>query len=321
MAALTLSDWMTNVTRLFRADAVLLAAWDPSDERSVPLLSSGYSTQSQLALLNEYPRLYSVATLTEIYGGMDPLVYTIGAQPPSRMPFRQSLIYREALSLQGFRDGLTIQLRHGVNHVGYAHFSTIEPDVFDVHLQRHGRALINVLSQPIVDQFSLTGRGCLVIDGGGVVDRVPGDLLFREDDAKLRAVALAFLLWTSVRIVSFFWADGRNMMKITLERHELGSAVRLSAIPAAAPHGLTSTELRVLTAMVVHNTNEGIASALGTSVRTIHTHIANTLRKLGCGNRTQAVVLALKERTLMPDSDMLVALADWALNEDSTIDI
>lgn len=309
-----LGEWLKRVAGLLYADAVLLAAWDARRDICTPLSSWGYSAESVAALSVDYPRLYSVPVLTEMYGGIDPLVYTIGAQPPSRLPFRQSPIYREALFFQGFQDGLTIQVRRGTEHVGYAHFSSILANVYDDRLQRHGQALSSVLSEPIVDSFSSTGRGHLIVDRNGAVERTPGDLPIREDDTCLQAVARAFLQETSAHLICFLWAEGRSFVRVTFEKQERASTVRISAIPASAPYGLTPTELRILTAMVVHATNEEIAAAIGTGVRTVHTHVANALRKLDCKNRTQAVVLALRERLLMPDPKMLVALADWALN-------
>lgn len=59
---------------------------------------------------------------------------------------------------------------------------------------------------------------------------------------------------------------------------------------------LTERERDVLRAMARGLTNQAIASELGISVPTIKFHITNILGKLQVGNRTEAVLLAMKHR-------------------------
>lgn len=313
MSSAELADSLDALARLFKAEAALLTALDTQKQQCTPLVSFGYSSASVEALSIEYPRQFSTPVQVEIHGGVDPLVYTIGAQPPSRMPFRESSIYRRALSQQDFQDGLTIQLRHGETHVGYAHFSSLEANVYDERFQRYGRALSTVLSKPIVENFSLTGQGWLLLESSGAVERFPGDLPVRSDDDALKSVALSFLQCAAVEVVTFIWADGRRFMRVTLERQEREGVVRIYASPIHAPYGLTATELRVLTGMVVYNSNDAISAALSVGVRTVHSHVNSILRKLDCGSRTHAVVIAIRERLLLPDAETVGDLAEWAM--------
>jgi DNA-binding NarL/FixJ family response regulator len=55
---------------------------------------------------------------------------------------------------------------------------------------------------------------------------------------------------------------------------------------------LTNRETHVLEHVGLGLTNRDIAGAIGTSVRTVESHIQNLLRKLGATNRTQAVKIA-----------------------------
>lgn len=307
-----LGDSVGAVAQLLQADAVMLAAWDSGVGRCSPLYARGYTDASVAALAGDYPAVYTVPMLTGIYGGSDPLVYTIGDEPPSPLPFLQSRIYRDALGLQGFHDGMTLQVRNEDQHIGYAHFSSLEPERFRGSLQDRARSLNNILSE-LIGLGDAAEDGWFDVDGAGLVTPGPRSSVAWRADAKLLAVVLAFLRWTSAPSASFLWADGRAFVRVSLERREVDRSVRVRAMSVDLPFALTAAELRVLTGMVIYPSNEAIAHAFGVSVRTVHTHVANLLRKMECSNRTQAVVLAMRERLLLPDSEAVVALSGWAL--------
>jgi LuxR family quorum sensing-dependent transcriptional regulator len=63
---------------------------------------------------------------------------------------------------------------------------------------------------------------------------------------------------------------------------------------------LTPREREVLTRVALGRTTGQIASALRISGRTVNEHVVNARRKLGATTRTQAVVIALRERLIMP---------------------
>ncbi|MCC6944432.1 MAG: helix-turn-helix transcriptional regulator [Thermomicrobiales bacterium] len=60
-------------------------------------------------------------------------------------------------------------------------------------------------------------------------------------------------------------------------------------------HGLTSRELEVLRQLVQGKTNPEIADELFISERTVQTHVARILQKLGVSSRSAAAVAAVRE--------------------------
>jgi DNA-binding CsgD family transcriptional regulator len=60
-----------------------------------------------------------------------------------------------------------------------------------------------------------------------------------------------------------------------------------------ARRGLTSSERRVATLLLLGMTNRAIASSLGRSVETIHRHVSKILRKCEVSNRSSFVASAL----------------------------
>lgn len=62
------------------------------------------------------------------------------------------------------------------------------------------------------------------------------------------------------------------------------------------PDDLTAREHDVLRLIVAGRANKQIARALGVSEKTVKTHVSNILQKLGAADRTQAAVLAIRNR-------------------------
>ncbi len=80
-----------------------------------------------------------------------------------------------------------------------------------------------------------------------------------------------------------------------------------SGKPAGAQHTpekLTARELDVLRLAARGHTNRAIGRALGISNRTVQGHLANIFAKLGVANRTEAVLLALKQGWLTLDETL-----------------
>jgi DNA-binding NarL/FixJ family response regulator len=63
---------------------------------------------------------------------------------------------------------------------------------------------------------------------------------------------------------------------------------------------LTPRELDVLRALAVGLQNKEIAARLGMSERTVKFHVGSIFRKLGAGNRTEAVTLAMQRGLVEP---------------------
>jgi NarL family two-component system response regulator LiaR len=87
-------------------------------------------------------------------------------------------------------------------------------------------------------------------------------------------------------------------------RRVLAPAVTDLLVAAAqqpAPGGdLTQRERELLALMTQGLSNQEIADALAIAVPTVKFHITNILGKLGCDNRTEAVLLALKHKLVPP---------------------
>ena len=69
-------------------------------------------------------------------------------------------------------------------------------------------------------------------------------------------------------------------------------AIQLAERPPASE--LTDRELQILTRLATGKSNKEIADALEISETTVKGHVSNILVKLGAGDRTEAVVTALK---------------------------
>jgi DNA-binding NarL/FixJ family response regulator len=71
-------------------------------------------------------------------------------------------------------------------------------------------------------------------------------------------------------------------------------------VPPAPTVALTAREREVLTLIVKGRTNAQIAEALSLSVKTVHAHRANLMRKLGVRNASMLVREALRLRLIPP---------------------
>ncbi len=98
--------------------------------------------------------------------------------------------------------------------------------------------------------------------------------------------------------IQFVWVGpARDTVQVRVSVNEdtrVFAGVRLIPL-SALPYGLTLRELDVLTLLVGGLSNPDIASRLRTSPRTVTTHVARVLTKLGVNNRTAAATLALTD--------------------------
>ena len=93
------------------------------------------------------------------------------------------------------------------------------------------------------------------------------------------------------------WATGRAM---TQEQAVADATELLESLAGPRPSapakdtGMTTRELEVLRLVAAGQTDQQIADALFVSRRTVTTHVANVLGKLGVSNRTEAAAAAVR---------------------------
>ena len=71
-----------------------------------------------------------------------------------------------------------------------------------------------------------------------------------------------------------------------------------NGVPAPAPHELSSRELHVLKLVARGLSNKQIASRLAISDKTVRNHLSRIFKKLEAGNRTEAVMNAMRSGLL-----------------------
>ncbi|HXF74238.1 MAG TPA: ABC transporter substrate-binding protein [Actinomycetota bacterium] len=157
-----------------------------------------------------------------------------------------------------------------------------------------------------------------VVRASGTVEELDGAagkrILLRE----ARLVRYASALARSDRAEATFFFQGRDggWLRVRLERLEGRGdeepRALVSLFPGPLPSGLTARELDVLTLMAGGLQNREIAKRLGTSARTISSHVEHILAKLGQRTRAGAAALAIERGMLrlpLPDgADGLDAL-------------
>jgi DNA-binding NarL/FixJ family response regulator len=72
----------------------------------------------------------------------------------------------------------------------------------------------------------------------------------------------------------------------------------IAGVSDNAPEPLTPRELQVLTLLGQGRSNGEIADALTIAPRTVKVHVQNILGKLGAGNRTEAVSIAVRQQLI-----------------------
>ena len=75
-------------------------------------------------------------------------------------------------------------------------------------------------------------------------------------------------------------------------------ARRLAANGKEKPNSLTPRQREILRLLAAGLENKQIARQLGIGVHTVKTHVSRVLQKLGATSRTEAVVLALRDRLI-----------------------
>lgn len=149
------------------------------------------------------------------------------------------------------------------------------------------------------DDLDADGSALAIVWPGGQTESADGSCGGRF--LRRRPVLLGLVRSTlAVRVdgLGFVWVGpGRDVVRVWVSvSQETPSFAAVALTPLdALPHGLTLRELDVLTLLVGGMTNSQIAARLGSSPRTVTTHVDRVLTKLGVGNRTAAATLALTD--------------------------
>jgi len=120
----------------------------------------------------------------------------------------------------------------------------------------------------------------------------------------LRAGASGFLLKNAspehlIQAVTVV-ARGEALLDPSVTRSVIERFAQTREPPAADLDQLTSREFEVFTLVARGLTNAEIADRLVVAPGTVKTHVANVLAKLGCRDRTQAVVMAYELGVVRP---------------------
>jgi branched-chain amino acid transport system substrate-binding protein len=121
-------------------------------------------------------------------------------------------------------------------------------------------------------------------------------LLQRHPDLAAYPVAL---LRSDLRRALFFWREGDGVWRrVRIERSSSADGAESAHVTVSdepLPHGLTGRELDVLTLIGGGLSNKEIAGRLGTSVRTVATHVEHVLTKLSQRSRAGACAVAVEQ--------------------------
>jgi DNA-binding NarL/FixJ family response regulator len=157
---------------------------------------------------------------------------------------------------------------------------------------------------PIVDGLEATRR---ILGGSSTETRVIILTTFGLDEyvfEALRAGASGFLLKNAapeqlIQAVSLV-AQGEALLDPSVTRSVIERFARSASPPAVDLEQLTARELEVLKLVARGMTNAEIGDQLVVAHGTVKTHVASVLSKLGCRDRTQAVILAYELGVVRP---------------------
>lgn len=317
----TLIQHLTNLRDVLPYEAAQLVLYDRARDEHLEVVRVDYSEESGQALAIDFPIEWPKRVWHSIEES-DTLPPTIGAERDVPGSFQQSSIFREVLHPEGFRDGLTLELTHAGLYTGLANFSAETAGIYTPELRSRGVALKGILGHLLhsLAQESRTlpdHAQAAVVNEQGEVTGVQGrEFSSLVNDPEFISV-LQPLFQMRAPEVSFLWDSERGWHRVLVKRLDqlsdrpMSSANRLlvSTISTERPYQLTRAELRILTYMIGCPSNEAIAVALGVSQRTVHTHVANVLAKMGCERRTQAVVRAVRYSLFRPEAHPVASLS------------
>jgi DNA-binding CsgD family transcriptional regulator len=300
-------------------DAGQILVFDRSRDRHRQVAQVGYSDEIARVMAEEFTLNWPRPVWEPVIEG-DDLPPTICSERDVPASFRRSKIYDEHLAPAGYRDGLTLELHHRGRYVGLANFSSYTADFYTTELRRRSLAFasllghaINATAQDLEGVPLSAAASTLARDGAvhGIAGRAASTLIAHADFRR----AAAALFDSPQTDTAFLWNLGTTWFRVVLRRQTEGAfadhqSVVIVEEEIERPYGLTPTELRVLTRLVLGSSNDEIARAMSIGVRTVHTHISAILAKLGCSRRSQAVASAIRNGLFRPEDAPDASLAD-----------
>lgn len=300
-------------------DAGQILVFDRSQDRHRQVAQLGYSDEIARVMAEEFTKNWPRPVWEPVVAG-DDLPPTIGAERDVPASFRRSSIYDEHLGPAGYRDGLTLELHHRGRYVGLANFSSYTAHFYTTELRRRSLAFASLLGHAInataqdLEGIPLTAAAS-ILGRDGTVSGISGrsqSTLTAHDDFRSAAAALFDSTQTDV---AFLWNLGPRWYRVVLRRQSEDAfpdhqSIVIVEEPIERPYGLTPTELRVLTRLVLGASNDEIARAMSIGIRTVHSHISAILAKLGCTRRSQAVASAIRNGLFRPEEATDASLAE-----------
>lgn len=295
-----------------RFDAVMLAVRDPLTGAHTPLLNDGYEPRLLDFLHRDYPACesYEQATTTRL---------------PMRMQdfgswFYSTRVYQEHLDGAGYREGMTLVLRSrtgarvtGLLTVSFEDARAADDDTrtaLELVAPSLGQLVdVGLAGDWLASVLGSDGAPFLVDDSGAAVP-ASADGGAPTLPAAVGAVNRAFLA-SGHESARGYCVDGRSgtwqrMHLLRLPAGERGETMRalLLVTPEPLPHHLTERELDVLTLVARGWSNRDVAAALGTSPRTVGTHVEHLLAKTLRTSRAGLAALAVEEGLIRLELDL-----------------
>ncbi|MGV9711678.1 LuxR C-terminal-related transcriptional regulator [Gordonia sp. NPDC003424] len=299
-----LTNALVQLRSQMKFDAALVLR-QPRGPRSHVVSCVGYGASAAWALQNVFPRDYEVG-------------FTARLNPADRLPlsisdaggdvsdrFTNSVLFRDYLGADGYRDGMSLELFDSGEYLGVMHFSSREPRVFTTDRR--------ALAQGMSGLFALALRAEPDVLGSPELSSVhlrwnpndgyaqnSGALSFLGDPA-FRAILESFVNSPADRL-RHLWHHRGTWSRVSLARRSGFADVEISAsvVPAADLWNLTLQEVRVLSGLVIGRSDAEIATALDLSVRTVHAHMSSIRSKMGASRRTEAAAMATASGICIP---------------------
>jgi DNA-binding CsgD family transcriptional regulator len=296
---------LADLRRIAAFDAVMLSAWDPLDRAQRPLASTGYSASLLRFLNSSYLSCASYRTAREL--GQPMRMQDFG---PS---FYRTPVYRDFLEAAGFREGVTLVLRSpeprgrltGLLTMSFTETRAADGDVreaLELAAPVLGR-LVDVCLPPVWMAGMLGGGSqAVLVDGRGasVPLTAPGlelSVLLRRVTADFLASGQSSLRGFAARCADASW-ERVHLVRLTPDPRADGPRALVMVAHTVLPYELTERELDVLTLVSRGLSNRETGAVLGTSPRTVSTHVEHLLLKTGLANRAALASYAVDNGVL-----------------------
>jgi DNA-binding CsgD family transcriptional regulator len=302
-------------------DAMQLLRHDPRRTEVSEVFRSGYAADAAWALQHLFTEKYRVGFTGTLSpnDGLPPAISSVRSE--FREDFVGSTIYRDYLRVNGYRDGMSMELFLGDRYVGIAHFSAKASVGFSAEARRAASGVGGLLAALILgeraDETNAIRGSALGADaathGRGTTWYVfsaprgthplgPGTLLSPLEDARFLSHLAQFRQggWPVAR---HLWQHEGRLFRLELRRSGIGGEVAVGIAEADAEDHfrLSAQELRVLSLLCAGHDDAAIAMRMQLSRRTVESHVLNVRRKLDARNRVEAVVRAITTATILPD--------------------